>query len=443
MIMRYKPVLIPAVFSLAVPVANGQNRQPNVVIIYTDDQGTLDLNCYGATDLKTPNIDALAEKGVRFTQFYAAPVSSPSRASLLTGQFTRHAGLWNNVGATTCLPVGKPTIAEQMKKNGYATGLIGKWHLGEIPEATPNARGFDYFFGHRGGCIDNYSHFYYWDGPNRHDLWRNNDEVFYYGQFFSEIAVREVKNFINDHRKQPFFLYWAVNMPHYPVQGSPKWNEYYKNLPYPRNLYAAFVSTMDEIIGEIITYLDREGLRDNTVIIFQSDNGHSVETRNHNGGGFCGDYRGAKFSLFEGGIRVPAIISWPGHLPENQVREQMVMNIDWFPTIAELCRIDLKGLDIDGKSLLPVVMNPQAASPHEILYFDSGNQWAVRKGDWKLIGNPQDPVNPKSIAPSDSLFLCNLKMDVTESENLIKKYPQTADELIKLRNAYANKYPAR
>jgi arylsulfatase A-like enzyme len=438
--MKSKLVLVPAVFSIAATALSGQNKQPNVIIIYTDDQGSLDLNCFGATDLKTPNIDALSEKGTRFTQFYGAPISTPSRASLLTGQFTRHAGLWDNAGATSCLPPEKVTIAQKMKENGYATALIGKWHLGESKEASPNTRGFDYFFGHRGGCIDNFSHFFYWNGPNRHDLWRNYDEVFYYGQFFPEITVREIKNFVNDHKQQPFFLYWAINMPHYPVQGSPKWNEYYKNLPYPRNLYAAFVSTLDETVGEVITFLDREGLRENTIIIYQADNGHSVETRNHNGGGFCGNYRGAKFSMFEGGIRVPAIISWQGHLPENQVREQMAMNIDWYPTIAELCHIELKGMDIDGKSLLPVIRNPQAASPHDILYFDSGNQWAVRKDDWKLIGNPQDPINPQSITSSDSLCLSNLKTDITESENLIKKYPQVAGELIKLRNSYANKY---
>jgi len=177
-------------------------------------------------------------------------------------------------------------------------------------------------------------------------------------------------------------------------------------------------------------------LRDNTIIILQSDNGHSVEVRNHNGGGFCGNYRGAKFSMFEGGIRVPAIISWQGHLPEGQVRGQVAMNIDWFATIADLCRIDMTGSDIDGKSLLPVIKSSQAASPHDVLYFDAGNQWAVRKGDWKLIGNPQDPVNPKSITTSDSLFLSNLKTDICESKNLIDQYPQIAEELRKLHDSY-------
>ena len=439
--MKYTKILIPAALALQASVLSGQTKQPNVLIIYTDDQGSLDMNCYGATDLKTPNMDALAEKGVRFTQFYAAPISSPSRASLLTGGFTRRSGLWDNAGRSNYLPLEKVTIAEKMKENGYATALIGKWHLGNTPGTSPNAQGFDYFFGHREGCIDSYSHFYYWDGPNRHDLWRNNEEVFYYGQFFPEITVREVKNYINDHKKQPFFLYWAINMPHYPTQGYPKWNEYYKNLPYPRNLYAASISTLDEIIGEVITFLDREGLRDNTIIILQSDNGHSVELRNHNGGGFCGNYRGAKFSMFEGGIRIPAIISWRSHLPEGQVRGQVAMNVDWFATIADLCQIDMTGSDIDGKSLLPVIRSAQAASPHEVLYFDMGNQWAVRKGDWKLIGNPQDPVNPQSITASDSLFLSNLKMDISESKNLIDKYPQVAEELRKLHDSYKNKYP--
>ncbi len=424
-------VVVPTLLS-----AQDQKR-PNVILIYTDDQGALDMNCYGASDLHTPNMDALAKKGVRFTQFYAAPISSPSRASLMTGQFTRRAGLWSNAGGANCLPAEKTTIAERMKAAGYATGLIGKWHLGENLEVSPNAQGFDYFFGHKVGCIDNYSHFFYWSGPNRHDLWRNENEVFYDGQFFPEMNVREIKNFVNDHKDQPFFLYWATNLPHYPLQGFPKWQEYYNQLDYPRNLYAAFLSTLDEMLGEVLKFLENKGLIDNTIIIFQSDNGYSVEQRNHYGGGYAGKYRGAKFSLFEGGIRVPAIISWPGKLPQGQVRDQIAMNVDWFPTIVELCGLSGSDPEIDGKSLVSVIMDNKKLSQHDALFFDSDRrQWAVRKGDWKLIGYPEDPVNPKNITESDSLFLSNLKMDIAESKNLIKEYPKIAEELKGLRGAY-------
>jgi len=436
--MKTKAIQLLSAACVVIPAAVAQTQErPNVILIYTDDQGSLDMNCYGASDLYTPNMDALAKKGVRFTRFYAAPYSSPSRASLLTGQFCRHAGLWKNADDNNFLPPEKTTIAERLKQEGYATGLIGKWHLGNSDELSPNAQGFDYFFGHRGGCIDNYSHFVYWGGPNRHDLWRNKEEVFYYGQFFAGINVTEIKNFIADHEKQPFFLYWATNMPHYPLQPQPKWLDYYKDLKYPRNLYAAFLSTFDEVLGEVMLFLEKKNLLENTIIILQSDNGHSTEERNHFGGGYAGAYRGCKASMFEGGIRIPAIISWPGKIPQNEVREQTCMNIDWFPTLLDLCGIpNTQENEMDGKSLLPLITDNKNQSPHKELYFDSWNQWAVIQGDWKLIGNPEDPTNPESITKADSLFLTNINKDISESVNLANQYPKVVEQLMKVRKTY-------
>lgn len=435
--MKVKIIKIISVTFSTIPIfLNAKESKPNVILIYSDDQGALDMNCYGAADLYTPNMDTLAQKGVRFTQFYAAPVSSSSRASLMTGQFTRHSGLWTNADGPKHLPSEKVTIAERLKEAGYATGLIGKWHLGSQKDVGPNTQGFDYFFGHRGGCIDNYSHFVYWGGPNRHDLWRNGSEVDYSGEFFPELNVKEIKNFIHDHREEPFFLYWATNLPHYPLQGYAKWLDYYKDSVYPRNLYAAQLTTLDEILGEVYRFLGKEGLLENTIIIFQSDNGYSVEERNHFGGGYAGKFRGSKFSLFEGGIRVPAIISWPAKLPQNEVRSQVAMNIDWYPTILELCGIECNDPEIDGKNLLPLILDDKKESPHDVIHFDSWKQWGVRKGDWKLIGNPEDQTNPKSITKADSLYLTNIKMDVTESENLIHRYPDIAKQLMKYRKEY-------
>jgi arylsulfatase A-like enzyme len=168
-----------------------------VLFILTDDQGSIDLNCYGATDLTTPNLDALAKSGTRFTQFYvAAPVCSPSRASLLTGLNPHAAGLPGNASSrksTSGMPSDRITIAEALKKEGYTTAHIGKWHLGFSPETMPNAQGFDYSFGHMGGCIDNYSHFFYWDGPNRHDLFKNGVEVWHDGQYFPDLMLKEAE----------------------------------------------------------------------------------------------------------------------------------------------------------------------------------------------------------------------------------------------------------
>ena len=420
-------------------------RKPNVIIIYTDDQGSVDLNCYGSKDLVTPHMDGLAKRGVRFTQFYAsAPVCSPSRAGLLTGRYPVRAGMPGNAGSTkgkAGLAASEVTIAETMKAGGYKTAHIGKWHLGYTPETMPNSQGFDYSFGHMGGCIDNYSHFFYWQGPNRHDLWRNGEEIFEDGKFFPELMAAEAGEFIQQNKDKPFFMYFALNTPHYPYQGYAKWLKHYKNLPYPRNLYAAFLSTQDEAIGQLVGTVDRLGLRKNTIIIFQSDHGHSHEERAHFGGGSSGPYRGAKFSMFEGGLRVPAIISWPGSLPEGAVRDQVAHGCDWLPTIAELTGAKLLQKDIDGKSIVSVIKNDKAKTPHDVLHWQTGRgrqpRWAVRQGDWKLIGNPQDTSNKAPLTAKDKLFLVNLKESVSEMKNLAENHPDITQRLKKLHDDWA------
>ena len=300
--------------------------RPNVVVIYTDDQGSLDANCYGSKDLDTPNIDKLASQGIRFTQMYSpSGICSASRAGLMTGRFPARAGVPGNVSSAhgqAGMPTSEITIAELLKSAGYVTGHVGKWHLGYTPETMPNGQGYDYSFGHMGGCIDNFSHFFYWNGPNRHDLWRNGKEIFRDGEFFLDLMVDEGKSFINDNQTKPFFLYWAINAPHYPMQGSSKWRERYKDLPSPRRQYAEFVSTVDEKIGELVSTLDQLGLRENTLVVVQSDHGHSTEERAFWGGGNSGPYRGAKGCLFEGGIRVPSVVTMPGTIPAGEVRDQ-------------------------------------------------------------------------------------------------------------------------
>lgn len=418
-------------------------RRPNVIVIYTDDQGCIDAGCYGAKDLATPNLDALAARGVRFTQFYApSSVCSPSRAGLLTGRFPLRAGVPGNVGEKDGLPPGEVTMAEMFRAAGYATAHVGKWHLGHTPETMPNGQGFDHSFGHMVGCIDNYSHFFYWQGPNRHDLYRNGQEVFLNGRFFPDLMVEEASGFLEAHRDAPFFLYFAMNTPHYPYQGDPEWLEKYRKdgVPYPRDLYAAFVSTLDARIGRLLDKVAELGLTQDTIVVFQSDNGHSVEERAHFGGGNAGPYRGAKFSFFEGGIRVPAIISWPGRLPEGAVRGQTGHGCDWLPTLAELCGVDPPGVPLDGRSLVPVLQDPAAPTPHDALHWQTGTgakaQWAVRRGDWKLIGNPVDIVNPKSLTKNDALFLANLADDPSESRNLAADHPETVRELLALHEAW-------
>ena len=206
-------------------------------------------------------------------------------------------------------------------------------------------------------------------------------------------------------------------------------------------MYAAFVSTFDDYLGELRTFLAAQGLDENTIIIFQSDNGHSTEVRTFGGGGYCGDYRGGKFSLFEGGIRVPAIVSWPGHFPEGETRDQVAMNIDWFPTIAELCGLNTEGLEVDGKSLVPLIKGEVLESPHDVLHFDFEKQWAVRYGDWKLINNAIDVHPDDKNKVLDGLYLTNLNEDPTESANLKDKHPEKVKELLKFRKQYEDSLP--
>lgn len=378
-------LLVLAFLVCSTSLVRAEVRKPNVILILTDDQGSVDVNCYGASDLATPNMDRLAESGIRFTQFYsAAPVCSPSRAGCLTGCVPQRAGVPGNVGQHNGLPAEQMTIAEMLKPAGYNTAHIGKWHLGHKSTMTPNAQGFDHSYGHMGGCIDNYSHFFYWNGPNRHDLWENGIEVYRSGEFFGDIMVQQALHFMETNKDVPFFMYFALNMPHYPYQGDEKWLRYYDDLPYPRKLYAAFLSTVDERIGKVMARLDELKLTKNTIVIFQSDHGHSVEERAHFGGGSSGPFRGHKFELLEGGLRVPAIISFPGSLPEGEVRNQFATGCDWFPTIGSLTETVLPERKFDGRDLTAVIRSADAKSPHDVFCWESGGQNAVRKRDWKL-----------------------------------------------------------
>jgi arylsulfatase A-like enzyme len=327
------------------------------------------------------------------------------------------------------MPTDEVTIAEMLKSAGYKTALFGKWHLGTIPECEPLAQGFDEFLGHRGGCIDNYSHFFYWVGPNRHDLQKGTEEYWEDGTHFSDIVVREAGRFIEENKDQPFFLYLPFNIPHYPVQGRAEFREMYKDLEEPRRAYAALVSDMDRSIGNILEKLDRTGLRKNTIVIFLSDHGHSTEERTNFGGGDAGPYRGAKFSLLEGGIRVPCIVSWPGEFPQGEVRDQMATSLDWYPTIAEVCGAKLPDRKLDGKNLLPVIESAEAETQHEIFHWQQGDQWAVREGTWKLVLNAKDTDHRKNLEGDDKVFLSDLSVDVTETRNVAKDHPDVVARL--------------
>ncbi|MFT5122510.1 MAG: arylsulfatase A [Kiritimatiellia bacterium] len=430
---------------LGLLLAGAGSAAPNVLLIYTDDHGSVDAGCYGSKDLFTPNMDKLAKAGVRFTQMLApSAICTASRAGLLTGNFPPRVGLAGNAGTkrgTHGLNPKHYIMPELFRDAGYRTHHVGKWHLGYTEEDMPNAQGFDSSWGHMGGCIDNYSHFYYWSGPNEHDLWRDGKEIWEDGVNFGQGMVREVKVALDQKSEKPFFIYWAINWPHYPLQGYDHWRKYYdeKGLEHPRAKYAAFLSSMDEIIGEVIDHLDAQGLREETIILLQSDHGHSVEERTFGGGGDPGPYRGHKGSFFEGGLRVPSIISWPGKLPQGEVRDAFVTGCDWFPTLAELAGAGIPaGLHLDGVSMVDVIKDASVKTPHDSWLWSFGAQshWAVRQGDWKLIYKPRDQRNPGSLVKGQNWFLVNLAEDIGEAKNVADAFPEKLAALKQLQAEY-------
>lgn len=422
--------------------AQSPSRRPNFILFLMDDHGYHDLGCQGAGDLKTPNIDALAASGVRFTNWYSnAPVCAPSRAALMTGRYPQRAGVPNNGQP---LRASEQTIASVLKPAGYATGVVGKWHLGSGPDTAPNAHGFDSFFGFHSGCIDYYSHRQYWGEPRRvnyHDLWRNRTEIFEDGQYFTELVAREAKQFISENRSRPFFLYVPFNAVHYPMHAPHKYVERFPKLEPERQMYAAMLAAADDAIGEILGVVKQLGLAENTMVFSSADNGATREPRaglnqQPAKGGSNAPFRGNKFSAFDGGMHVPAILSWPGVIRPGQVIREIGAHIDLLPTIAKAAGAALPGdRTVDGRDMLPVAASG-AKSPHEAMFWDSAGQLAMRRGNWKLVkdGFVADgtPEGRKPLAGDDAVFLSDVEEDPGESRNRRHDQPKLADEMLTL-----------
>lgn len=431
-----------------------QRQKPNVVIFFTDDQGTLDVNCYGSKDLYTPHMDALAKSGVRFTQAYAHQVCCPARAMLLTGRHPQRSNVnhWTQGDAkakkTRNMNLEEITLAEALKEAGYKTALFGKWHLGAHLDYGPTKQGFDEFYGIRGGFIDNYNHFVL-HGNGFHDLYEGTKEIFDRDKYFPNLMTDRALDYIDRNKDNPFFMYVAFNIPHYPEQADPKFDTHYKDMKMPRQSYAKMISTTDDKMGQIMSRLETHGIKDNTIILFMSDNGHSRE-RNHikvdkhlsglaqgttygafGGGGNTGKWRGQKASFLEGGIRVPAIISYPGTIPQEAVRDQAITAMDWMPTILDLCGIDQPKVEFDGKNLLGLINDESLKSPHEVLYWQWAQAWAVRKGNWKLMGRGKKITS-----------LGKLDDQQPEKINYLNEKPEIVKDLHKLYLEWAHEVKA-
>ena len=433
-------------------------KRPNLVVIYTDDLGYGDLGCFGSDAISTPHLDALADSGVRFTDWYSnSPVCSPSRASLLTGRYPHKTGVSRVLAgqrakpggskqSTPGLPPTEKTIASLLKPHGYRTAMFGKWHLGVADECRPNAHGFDEFFGFLAGCVDYYSHIYYhggWRGINpTHDLWHNEREVWYNGRYFTELVTEKAVDFVERGSDQPFFLYVPYSAPHYPMHAPKAYLDRYPDLPPDRRIMAAMISALDDGVGAIVKALKAAGEYENTMIFFSSDNGPSRETRNwldgnedHYYGGTAGIFRGHKGSVYEAGIREPTIMSFPGRIPGEQVSDDIGAMFDVLPTFFDFAGIEPpEDLQLDGKSVMKTVTEG-AESPHRQIFWEyAASQLAIRQGNWKLTVNGRDD-GKAGLAPRDpdlpeDVNLSDLEVDPGERMNLAEQNPELTSQLL-------------
>jgi arylsulfatase A-like enzyme len=402
---------------------------PNIVVIMADDLGCGDVSCFGAKDIRTPNLDRIAAEGIRFANWHAnSPVCSPSRASLLTGKYPQHAGIPEILFSrpefdVAGLKAGERTLASELKKRGYRTGCVGKWHLGSAAQSRPREQGFDEFFGFYSGWTDYYSHRYYTLGgqPVFHDLWRNEEEVFEDGAYQSELLGREAAAFVK-RASGPYFLYLAFGAPHYPMM-APK--RFYDRLPSSmdrdRRMHAAVVEAMDEAIGQV---LDAVG-SSNTIVFIQSDNGATWEVRaDHRGrqyrGGSNGIYRASKGSLFEGGMRVPAVLRWPGKVPPKQVSNETCVAMDLVPTLLQSAEA------FDGVDLTEHITSgkPLATRTSFWAYKD---QLAARREQWKLLIKPNEGLGLPTLPGGPMLF--DVVKDPSEKNDVASSQPAIVQRL--------------
>jgi len=404
--------------------------QPNFLIIFTDDHGYGDVSTYQASDVQTPHIDQLAREGMLFTNMRAnCTVCSPSRAALLTGHYPDRVGV---PGVIRTQPENSwgyfdpkvPTIANELKKSGYHTAIIGKWHLGLESPNTPNERGFDFFHGFLGDMMDSYT------THERHgnNYMRRNAEVITPQGHATDIFSGWAGDYLKERaakKDQPFFLYLAYNAPHFPIEPPAEWLDRVKKrapqLDEKRAMNVAFVEHLDDRIGQVLATLKETGLDENTVVVFSADNGGSLPHGQNND-----PWRDGKQSHYDGGLRVPFIVRWPGHVQPGSRSDYAGLNFDVFPTFLELAGAK-PSADLDAVSLVPVLEGKTVETPRD-LYFvrrEGGPAYggkayeALIRGDWKLMQN--DPYSP--------LELYNLKNDPQEKTNLRTKAPKIFNEL--------------
>lgn len=403
-------------------------QRPNVVLIITDDVGYGDFGSYGAPDIKTPHIDGLARDGVRLTDFYAnGATCTPTRAGLISGRYQQRFALEAPLGAQPVLdrerglPATGRSLPQLLRKNGYTTALVGKWHLGWKDEFSPTAHGFDYFFGFKSGYVDYYQHTAGGGAPSRADLFENDRLVEVPGYMTDLITERSVR-FIKQNAGKSFFLDVAYNAAHWPYQPPGKPSKARDNGRHlgpmddstgTRADYVAMLERADEGVGRILRVLDSLGLARNTIVIFTNDNGGEWLSRNtplfHNKG-----------TVWEGGIRVPAIIRWPGHIPAGRVSRQVGITMDLTASILAVTGTPVPAeTGLDGIDLLAVLAGRTPEVERTLFWrvIGASPQRAVRSGDWKLLFD------------GSRALLFNVRTDLGERNNVIAQHPDIARRL--------------
>jgi len=396
---------------------NNLADKPNVVIFLSDDQGNADAGYQRSpSTISTPAIDQLASEGIVFTNGYAsAYVCAPTRAGLLTGRYQQRFGFYKASDSRQGMPLEELTIADVLRKEGYRTSIFGKWHLGLTDEYHPLSRGFEEFYGFLGHGAHDYYDLTCNDNPDdfHHCIYRNRDIINDKGYLTDNLA-REACSFIrsNASKDSPFFLYLPFNAVHWPLQAPEEDINRFNSGDPERNIQLAMIYRMDIAVGEVIRTLISEGVYKNTVIFYFSDNGGAAKVKANNA-----PLRDFKQSVYEGGIRVPFIMSWPSKI-QHSISDEPVISLDIMPTVCDILGIDLPRDRIyDGKSLMSIILGKSTEPLHKSLFWDGDQgRWAVRQGEWKLV-SPKNGV----------LELYNLKEDLEEKNELIQSYPDIAD----------------
>lgn len=415
--------------------AEAQRRPPNILVIVADDMGYGDIGIHGSKDIPTPNIDALAKGGIRFTDAYVSgPYCSPTRAGLLTGRYPQRFGHEFNLDTSPAsshfgLPLGETTMADRLKAAGYTTALFGKWHLGSGEKFHPMARGFDEFFGFLGG-----DHSYLDSEAASRNPLLDGRKVVVETKYLTDAFADRAVAFIKRQKSQPFFLYLAFNAVHTPMQTTDK---YLARFPHivdrQRRTYAAMLSAMDDGIGKTLAALRAEGLDENTLIFFLNDNGGPTMAGTTINGSSNAPLRGSKRQTWEGGIRVAFIIRWKGHLVEGKTDARPIIQLDMLPTALAAAGVEPQPQwRLDGVNLLPFLIGKMSGQPHEALYWRLGQHMAIRKGDWKLVKTAEGPlkeVDPSTFDYLSGAELYNLAEDISETRNLASAHPEKVKEL--------------